>query len=226
MAWLDVLVCLPVIYDFLVPADQRLPNLIWLCFPRKFEVMMQSRTGQGFDAFRVVMSESLRFFVAAMFLGVGLWLTSSALLFALQKQDQANVDLLFETGETKLVWGDDPGFVRFSSLPSTMYYTLINLQGEFPLASKHTGDVPWPRLVLMFLAVVGYAVMALPCGLLGSSFRVFLQQNLKEGERKSVTARLVPREAEIERRAVGNPGPAKVVKFLRGPVYAVILGVL
>merc|ERR1719199_615255 len=69
-------------------------------------------------------------------------------------------------------WG---GFPRYGSVPSAMYYTLINLEGEYPLAGDLTS--PWGRLVGLLTIIFGKAIVAVPFGVLGICFGEQVEKN-------------------------------------------------
>ena len=51
----------------------------------------------------------------------------------------------------------------FESMLSSMYFTLVNLFGEFPLADNHSG---WGRVVGSFTAIIAVAVFGIPAAFL------------------------------------------------------------
>ena len=57
---------------------------------------------------------------------------------------------------------------RMNSIPSAMYFCLVNLFGEYPLADSHS---PWGKAICSFVAVVAAIAVGIPAGLLGQGFQ-------------------------------------------------------
>jgi hypothetical protein len=57
---------------------------------------------------------------------------------------------------------------RMKSIPSAMYFCLVNLFGEYPLADSHS---PWGKAICSFVAVVAAIAVGIPAGLLGQGFQ-------------------------------------------------------
>jgi len=55
---------------------------------------------------------------------------------------------------------------RFESIPSAMFFVLLNLSGEFPLAAKHT---TFGRFIAACTAVVSVGIFAIPTGLVAAA---------------------------------------------------------
>lgn len=60
------------------------------------------------------------------------------------------------------------------SIPSAMYFCLVNLFGEFPLMERHSSG---GRFVCVFVAIVGQVIMGIPCGLLGGAFQEHVESS-------------------------------------------------
>ena len=61
-----------------------------------------------------------------------------------------------------------------------MYFTLVNLFGEFPLADNHSG---WGRVVGSFTAIIAVAVFGIPAGIFGNGFDELLAEK-REAKKK------------------------------------------
>ena len=55
---------------------------------------------------------------------------------------------------------------RFKSIPSSMFFVLLSLAGEFPLADKYS---QWGRVIAAFTAVMSVGIFAIPTGLVGAA---------------------------------------------------------
>ena len=84
----------------------------------------------------------------------------------------------FENEE--FIWGVDPGYHRYVSIPSAMYYAagqcveqksskaLIDFNGEFPNADEFSA--PFGRMNSMVICLLGTYVLSIPAGVLGAAF--------------------------------------------------------
>ena len=115
---------------------------------------------------------------AAAFAGGAVWLVTASLQY-LAERDNKEMDWCFpRQGEGDADVGDcvcdDDScegsgcecVARFSSIPSSMFFVLLNLSGEFPLAETHS---PFGRFVAACTAVVSVAIFAIPTGLVGAA---------------------------------------------------------
>ena len=55
----------------------------------------------------------------------------------------------------------------FESIPDSMFFSLLNLFGEFPLVSEHSTQ---GRFVAVFVAIFAVAIFGIPVGILGDGF--------------------------------------------------------
>jgi len=69
---------------------------------------------------------------------------------------------------------------RFKSIPSSMFFVLLSLAGEFPLADKYG---PWGRVVAAFTAVLSVGIFAIPTGLVGAALEGAISA-LNDGDEK------------------------------------------
>ena len=68
---------------------------------------------------------------------------------------------------------------RFASIPSAMFFTLLNLTGKFPLATKHS---TLGRVVTSATAILSVGVFSIPTGLLASALQRAVQVLNSEGD--------------------------------------------
>ena len=55
---------------------------------------------------------------------------------------------------------------RFSSIPSALFFVILNLSGEFPLADSHNG---YGRIICTFTAIFSVGFFAIPTGLVSAA---------------------------------------------------------
>ena len=72
-----------------------------------------------------------------------------------------------------------PCWNLFQSIPGSMYFTLVNLFGEFPLIDQHS---VWGKLVGTTVAVFAVAVFAVPAGIIGNGFEDLLTRRREENQ--------------------------------------------
>ena len=82
----------------------------------------------------------------------------------------------------------------FESILSSMYFTLLNLFGEFPLADKHAG---WGRVVAAFTAIVAVAVFAIPTGIVGNGFNDMLEERRDARAKEEARARFQKAQGRV-----------------------------
>jgi len=69
---------------------------------------------------------------------------------------------------------------RFKSIPSSMFFVLLSLAGEFPLADKYS---PWGRVIAAVTAVLSVGIFAIPTGLVGAALEGAISA-LNDGDEK------------------------------------------
>eukprot|EP00927_Polykrikos_kofoidii_P086361 TRINITY_DN964_c0_g4_i1.p1 TRINITY_DN964_c0_g4~~TRINITY_DN964_c0_g4_i1.p1 ORF type:complete len:1265 (+),score=230.66 TRINITY_DN964_c0_g4_i1:161-3955(+) len=97
--------------------------------------------------------------------------------------------------------GSSTCFGLFESIPRAMFQTIVNLFGEFPLATQYRG---WGMVVGTIVALFAVAVFGIPCGIIGSGFEELLAKQ-KEDEKDAREAAGLPRErrpSEIRREQI------------------------
>jgi hypothetical protein len=73
----------------------------------------------------------------------------------------------------------EPCFNLYQSIPSSSYYALLNLFGEFPLIDQHSVG---GKFVGTITAVVAVAVFALPVGIIGNGFEDEIEKRRTQGD--------------------------------------------
>jgi hypothetical protein len=175
IAVIDLLSILPSWLDLLIPGDA-FPALQFLRMLRLFKFLMASDRGaKGVGAFAQSWNENRSLLAAASFAGGAVWLVTAALQYFAER-DNADMDWCYPPDgvSTHHCVCDDDGcegkgcecVARFSSVPSAMFFVLLNLSGEFPLADSHSTA---GRIIAACTAVVSVGIFAIPTGLVGAA---------------------------------------------------------
>lgn len=123
----------------------------------------------------------------ALFVGFTTWMAVSSLYYLAERR---NHDMIYcpTCDDTSACTIDDWGSVHcpeeclgcynmFESIPMASYYALLNLFGEFPLATTHSSI---GKVVGVITAVVAVAVFALPVGIIGNGIEQVLESRRRE----------------------------------------------
>ena len=143
---IDLLSTVPFYIDLLLPGDA-LPASQFLRIFRLFRLLKSDRRmAATFSMFDDIVRDNLLLIKTSSFVGFTCWVHFASLYWLAERHNP-------------LMEG------KFDSIASSMYFTLINLCGEYPLADAHS---PWGRVVGTMVGVVGVAVFAIPTGIFGS----------------------------------------------------------
>ena len=118
----------------------------------------------------------------ALFIGMTTWIAVSTFYYVAERK---NLDMIYCDGfcedmDNSLctidTWGtvdcslsgcssDDANhcYNLYQSIPSSSYFTLLNLFGEFPLIDSHS---PWGKFIGTFVAVIAVVVFGIPVGII------------------------------------------------------------
>lgn len=175
LMWFDLIAMTPTLIDALSIFEKDMfPNLIWLRFPRLLDVLLKANSSsEGIGVLAKLMSDnSTLMMVSIYFLGF-FWLFCSAAHY------------LTEHNNPELLWGTEEGYARYGSIPSALYYSLIDFNGEFPNADDFTA--PWGRLNCMLISLLGTYTLSVPAGVLGASFESYVKENQARGDAEEQT---------------------------------------
>lgn len=117
---------------------------------------------------------------------------------------------------------------RFGSIPSSMFFVLLNLSGEFPLAETH-GMLG--RFVVVLTAVLSVGIFAIPTGLIGASLEGAIAA-LNTGEEKDYdcdeedVSEIVRDARAVLRADAANKEAIPVPPFTVTKNYKRIMGIL
>mmetsp|Transcript_10552 Transcript_10552/g.13742 ORF Transcript_10552/g.13742 Transcript_10552/m.13742 type:complete len:1143 (-) Transcript_10552:1053-4481(-) len=174
IAVVDLLSFLPSWFDLVLPGNN-FPALQFLRVIRLLKLLTNSNLGsEASDAFVKSFREQKGVLVAASFAGGSIWIITSSLLYLAEKENTAMEWCYPNNGEGKGCVCNDDGCTgtecicmhRFRSIPSSMFFVLLNLSGEFPLADKHSS---WGRLICVCTAILSVGFFSIPVGLVAST---------------------------------------------------------
>ena len=115
----------------------------------------------------------------ALLIGMGFFICSWVLLSAgYYWADSAPSMSIYEPNEDmasdRAVQAFD-GVTKYGSVPGAMFFSLLNIQGEHPLATDHKGV--WGRIFCMLAWMVGTLTVAIPAGLVGNALRELFEED-------------------------------------------------
>mmetsp|Transcript_3570 Transcript_3570/g.8948 ORF Transcript_3570/g.8948 Transcript_3570/m.8948 type:complete len:1217 (+) Transcript_3570:60-3710(+) len=186
----DLLAIVPFYIELATPAD--LPASQFLRMFRLFRMLrVEGRFSEAFRLFDDVLAENSHLFVTAGFVGVVTWFIAAGFYYAVERM---SVDMIYcptcpdvDVSLCKLdEWGEadcapagcrDECWNLFQSIPSSLYFTLLNLFGEYPLADRHSS---WGKVVAVAVAVIAVFVFGIPTGIIGNGFDVLLKRRKQE----------------------------------------------
>ena len=208
----DLVSIVPFYIDLLYVGD--LPASQFLRMFRLFRMMrLEGRYLEAFTLFDDVLVNNAQILGVTGFVGFATWIIVAALYYLAERK---NNDMIYcpvpcDTLEREKCLYDHFGRVvsescgckkgqcynLFESMLSSMYFTLVNLFGEFPLADNHSG---WGRVVGSFTAIIAVAVFGIPAGIFGNGFDELLAE--KREAKKKMEAQERIRSAATTMKAV------------------------
>eukprot|EP00929_Paragymnodinium_shiwhaense_P059379 TRINITY_DN2973_c0_g1_i1.p1 TRINITY_DN2973_c0_g1~~TRINITY_DN2973_c0_g1_i1.p1 ORF type:complete len:1891 (-),score=425.98 TRINITY_DN2973_c0_g1_i1:283-5955(-) len=143
-------------------------NLLWLFFGRTMEILARSGGGTGVRRLSDMLREDGKLLAAAGMLGAVVWLVMSGLYFLTNKDPTAGGKDCPDTACWEAItykYGDEPEpWQKFESIPSTMWFVLINLVKEHPLADAH--EFFWQRVCVCIVCIFAMPIFAVPASIL------------------------------------------------------------
>jgi hypothetical protein len=156
----EILALMPSILE-LFSREDRWMNLTFITLARSIEMMYR----QGSIGSALRQAESLSedsSMIKMVFLYSGLfWVILSGFFYvAHHNNDEA---------EWEAAKYNDKLWNRFASIPSSMFFVLVNLSREYPLADINI--TPLQRLFSIIAVVIGVPIFSLPTGIIGSALQ-------------------------------------------------------
>jgi hypothetical protein len=166
-------------------------NLLWLFLLRSCEMLERSGAGLGFRQLGDILGDSKLLLVATT-LGLAVWLVASCLYCAANCWNE------------EAFWdpNDQIHFQRFQSIPSSMWYVMINLLKEHPLADVH--QTLLQRTFVCLVCIFAVPIFALPTSIVQNSLtssqeeeeEADNEQMSRRATRRTLAAPVVVQEAE------------------------------
>lgn len=167
-AYVDVVSFLPYFIDLLYFRHDFCIATQWMKVLRLFYPLQ--KTYLGFNFFGTLFSSHKSLLLTSGFCGFTNWVICAALYYYFEHD---NDEMIYcPNGEKH----KETCYNRFESIPSAMYFSLLNFFGEYPLIDNHRGG---GAVVAVFIQIVGAAVVAIPAGLFGSAFEEVVQKGVQ-----------------------------------------------
>lgn len=168
--------------EWWVPGHHQHMNLLWVFFFRALDMMERAGAGLGFSKLRHMLVDDGKLLVTAFMFGLVIW-TIMSCLYYLSNRTSTNEMAVWEVARyedrTQCTKDGSPcdkddgdeececpilGWKKFESIPSTMWYVLINLCKEHPLADAHIDF--FQRLWCIIVCIFAMPLFALPTSVL------------------------------------------------------------
>jgi hypothetical protein len=178
-------------------------NWIWLCGARALDIMARRGYGISFEGFFAKFESESRMLSSVLMLGGVVWVLVSGLYYISIQSSRLSKQ---ETAWYSAEYNGEP-WQRFSSIPSSMFFVLLNLTKKNPLAHMYSSF--WTRALVTFVNILVVPMFALPTGILGSIFGRVVMSQLQEDE-------LEESEQEEESGSLSERAPVRLRLFLEG----------
>ena len=187
-ALVDLASILPFYLDLLTPADD-IPAVQFIRLLRVLRIMALGDYAKAFTDCARAITQNQELLATSGFAGMAAWIVVSS-LFYLAERDNPEM-IWMENGHCNngvacnategapdtCPVGDCNGEKYFGNILNSMYFTLVNMFGEFPLIKEHTA---WGRVVGAFTAIFAVAVFSVPVGVLGDGFGDAIADQMEE----------------------------------------------
>eukprot|EP00930_Biecheleria_cincta_P045477 TRINITY_DN3133_c0_g1_i1.p1 TRINITY_DN3133_c0_g1~~TRINITY_DN3133_c0_g1_i1.p1 ORF type:complete len:1438 (-),score=279.88 TRINITY_DN3133_c0_g1_i1:1306-5619(-) len=177
-------------YSFMTYETRDHLDLLWLFLLRSCEMLARDGGGLGFKRLKHMITDDGKLLLVAFVFGQVVWLIMSGLYFM---ANHDNEDAIWEA----------ENFARFQSIPSSMWYVLINLLKEHPLADVHTTF--FQRVLCIIVCIFAMPVFAIPTSILQNA--LFHKDDGDEEEvdmRQRRTDAQVQHLAELQAESLGS----------------------
>jgi len=156
--WLDVLAVVPSVLEFFNSKDLYY-NILPLILIRTLEMCSRwPQTGPGLRAFRSTFQDEWRILLSLFTMLFVLWVMIGGLYRVAMHSSKSTSE--WPAAE----WKGQP-YERFASIPSSMFYVLLSLMGEHPLADDFTSFSQ--RLLVVIVCILGVPIFGIPSGMIG-----------------------------------------------------------
>jgi len=160
----DIICIIPTTIDAITGMD-KYSNFTWFIFLRSIDMASrEATTGAAIRQFWSLKEEAalLKLMLA---MAVVIWLLLSGIYFVCNNEN--------ETSRWEAAEFQGQGWQRFESIPSSMFFVLVNLCCEYPLADIHVDPrtTTFSRIFAMITCFIGVPIFALPTGVVGTVLR-------------------------------------------------------
>eukprot|EP00928_Gymnodinium_smaydae_P005417 TRINITY_DN11848_c1_g3_i1.p1 TRINITY_DN11848_c1_g3~~TRINITY_DN11848_c1_g3_i1.p1 ORF type:complete len:1399 (+),score=113.98 TRINITY_DN11848_c1_g3_i1:60-4256(+) len=160
-------------------------NWLWLSLLRTFEMVSQNEhMSTAMAAMLDMRAEAPLLRIMAWFAFL-LWIIFSGLYYVANHDNRAS--------EWEAVAYHDMLWQRFESIPSSMFFVLINLSCEYPMADVH--KTACQRIVVMLTALFGVPLFAIPTSVIGKGVQ---ERSHEHQTRKQAAKQQMANEASGE----------------------------
>jgi hypothetical protein len=187
-ALVDLASILPFYLDLITPGDD-IPPVQFIRLLRVLRIMALGEYSKAFADCGRAITQNQELLLTSGFAGMAVWLIVASLYYLAERD---NPDMIVEDfgfcvdgKECNATLGAPPtcgrgecfGEKHFGNILNAMYFSLVNMFGEFPLIKEHNG---WGRVVGCFTAVFAVAVFSVPVGVLGDGFGDAIADQMEE----------------------------------------------
>lgn len=195
----DLLSILPFYVDLMLP-NTNLPACQFMRMFRLFRMMkVEGRYAAAFRLFDDALASNTKLLYTAAFVGAVVWIIFAGFYYVAERENKAMIycpqcpDV--ETSSCTInEWGsaDCTGaqcssqcWNLFESIPLSMYFTGVNLFGEFPLTDRQSNP---GKVIAVCVAVIAVVIFGIPTGVFGNAFQNMLEEQKNDEEEQPDSA--------------------------------------
>jgi hypothetical protein len=210
---IDLISIIPFYVDLCIAGD--LPASQFLRMFRLFRMMrVEGRYIEAFTLFDDVIRDNSGILMTSGFCGAAIWVICASLYYYTEHENYRMVYCpkcpdLVPSNNTCVFdeWGKvdcapacpSECWNLFESIPESLYFTLLNLFGEFPLLGREsTGG----KVIATFTTIVAAAIFSIFASVMGNGFADILERRKNERDAREKKEKLEKAEKEEEARAV------------------------
>jgi len=186
----DLVSILPFYLDLVTLGN--LPATQFLRMSRLFRMLRApGRLTEAFTLFDDVFAENTHLLATSGFVGAVVWLLAAGFYYVAERFNKAMIycPKCPDVNTSKCginSWGKvdcapaectSECWNLFESIPNSMYFTLLNLFGEYPLADRQSS---WGMVVAVGVAVFAVFVFGIPTGIFGNGFSELLKRRKEQ----------------------------------------------
>eukprot|EP00928_Gymnodinium_smaydae_P060402 TRINITY_DN4405_c1_g1_i1.p1 TRINITY_DN4405_c1_g1~~TRINITY_DN4405_c1_g1_i1.p1 ORF type:complete len:1455 (-),score=327.65 TRINITY_DN4405_c1_g1_i1:88-4452(-) len=186
------------VFHFLKPMEDH-PNVLWLFLARTMEMMSRIGFGANTRYLKKLYSNLPLLKTMGVFAAV-IWVLCAGFYYVTFRR--FNEETRWEKALFKYDGEKEEGWLRYESIPSVMWYVLLNLSGEFPLADVHVTF--GQKLCGIFVCIFGSQIFSMPIGVLYVT--LFESEEEEDEEANDTASREAGGEEEEEEEEITTIG--------------------